>query len=41
MITDNDLSYLNGVYNINLTKCSKITDQDLQYLCQNSSIIYK
>ena len=31
LITDNDLSYLTGVYNINLTKCLKITNQGLRY----------
>ena len=31
-IIDDDLSYLTGVYKINLSGCNKITDQCLQYL---------
>ena len=32
LITDNDLSYLTGVYKINLTYCKEITNKGLKYL---------
>ena len=39
-ITDQGLQYLKGVHKIDLYMCHKITNQCLQYLDENGSLIY-